>query len=166
MRKHYITFFSPGTFFSESSTKPIDAWDPVVAVKMAEQITERYNATPYGFQFSTRLEASPVPDGEGGELKVESKVVEKSGMYFLGGTVLSVEDIERRGGNNEILLSNMRGNGHLFVVETIARWTSTHPLEEKDVVVDSSGRIVERGDTPDRVAARKKWQEERDKKWG
>lgn len=27
MRKHQVTFYSPGTFVSESSTQPIESWD-------------------------------------------------------------------------------------------------------------------------------------------
>lgn len=159
MRNHYVTFYSPGTLFSESTTKPIAAWDAAIAVQMSEKVTERYGARPYAFKFLTRVEADPVPDGEGGKLNVEPRTVEESGMHFLGGTVLTIEDVERRAGDNEILLSNMRCNGYLFVVEKIDRFRTTHPLQERDVVVDATGKVVERGDSPERAAVRKRWEE-------
>lgn len=55
----------------------------------------------------------------------------------------------------------MRCNGYLFVVEKTNGYRSTHPLRERDVVVDATGRIVERGDSPERAAVRKKWEEAR-----
>ena len=54
MKRHYVTFMSPGTFVAEQTTKQVEAWDVKAAQKMAEGIEERYGAKPYGFYFSTR----------------------------------------------------------------------------------------------------------------
>ena len=43
--KDFVTFYSPGTFFAEETTKPIDQWNPAAALAMAEGITKRYNAS-------------------------------------------------------------------------------------------------------------------------
>jgi len=47
-RKHFVDFFSPGTFVSEQSRRPIDKWDASIAVEMANGIKERHNAKPCG----------------------------------------------------------------------------------------------------------------------
>lgn len=96
MRKHYVTFLSPGTFFSEQTSQPITEWDPRLAVGMAETVVERHGAKPYAFYFTTRLAGDPVPDGEGGHLEVQEKDVARSGNYFLGGRVLSYDDVVAR----------------------------------------------------------------------
>ena len=54
MQKHYVTFISPGTFVSESTTKEVDSWDVKTAFEMSKTISERYNATPYAFSFFTK----------------------------------------------------------------------------------------------------------------
>ena len=36
MKKHFVTFFSPGTFIAESTTKPIESWNIEEAKEMAE----------------------------------------------------------------------------------------------------------------------------------
>ena len=69
MKKHFVTFYSPGTFVAEQTTKPIDSWDVELAVSMSGEIKERYGALPYGFQFSTR---------ERGENDLDSHEVETS----------------------------------------------------------------------------------------
>jgi hypothetical protein len=86
-RKNYVEFLCPGTFFSETSTREIEEWDTAAAAKIAKGIKARYGARPYGFRFACRIEADPIPDGEGGTLDVRQKTVEQSGIYFIGGTV-------------------------------------------------------------------------------
>lgn len=39
MEKHFVTFYSPGTFVAESSEQPIASWDTDAAVVMARAIT-------------------------------------------------------------------------------------------------------------------------------
>lgn len=155
MRAHYVTFYSPGTLFAESTTKEIAEWNPKVAVGMAETVLERYGATPYAFEFSTRIVAGPIPDGEGGTLAVEPKTVETSGKYFLGAKLETLDEIETRNLENEsILVSNMTCNEWPIMATTTHRFRSTQPFTEKDFVVGAAGAIVERGDDPKHVAYR------------
>jgi len=127
MEKHFVTFYSPGTFVAETSEKPIDSWDVDAARKMAESIEERYGATPYGFRFTTR---SRGPDD------LDSKVTAKSPMYYINCKVQSLEYLEARGRADErILVSNMKCNGWDRVVTTTKGWKWTQPLEANDVVL-------------------------------
>jgi hypothetical protein len=157
-RKHYVTFYSPGSFFAESTTAQIESWDPIKATQMSAGIVERYGSKPFGFRFDTRLVSDPVPDGEGGTLRVAPKVVETSGMYHINGTVETLDDLEKRADPREdILRSNMRCNRMVLVVVTTSSYRSTQAFDVADVVVDSNGTITERGDSP-------KWAEYRARK--
>lgn len=77
--KHFVTFYSPGTFVAETSERPIDSWDVPAAVAMAREIKERHNAVPYAFRFTTR---SRGPDD------LDSKQSASSGYYYLSGPSL------------------------------------------------------------------------------
>lgn len=155
MRKHQVTFYSPGTLFSESSTHDIESWDTAKAVAMAETISARYNAKPYGFVFETIIVADDVPDGEGGTLHVQSKRVEQSGIHFLGGKLETYDDVVARDDKNEnILRSNMRGNEMWIVCVNTNSFRSTMPFSEEDCIVDAHGRIIERGNDPKYIAYR------------
>ncbi len=149
MRKHTVTFFSPGTFISESSSYPIDEWDLAKAVKMSKEVSERYNAKPYGFRFNTMLVHDPIQDGEGGELKVEPKVVKSSGTYFLGGKLETFDQVEARNDSKEsILRSNMENNDMWIVCVNTNSYRSTMPFEENDKIVDDGGVVIEDGSDP------------------
>ena len=157
MRKHYVRYFSPGTFLSEESERPIYAWDVELAAQGARKVNERYGAKPYAFVFLAKLVGDPVPDGEGGVLQVEPKEVMRSGYYYLKGKLLTIEDIKaRRNPTESILLSNMQANGWPIVVETCNSYRSIQPFEERDFVIDAEGRILERGDDPRHVAYRER----------
>lgn len=127
--KHFVTFFSPGTFVAETSTKEVESWDVDAARKMAEGIEERYGAVPYGFQFTTR---SRGPDD------LDSKVSARSPMYYLPHCkVQSLEYLEARNRPDErILVRNMKSNGWDRVVTTAKGWKWTQPLEPHDVVLE------------------------------
>ena len=125
MAAHFVTFLSPGTFIAENTTKQIPHWDTAEAVEMAESITERHGAKPYGFYFTTRARA----DNE-----LDSKVVDRSGTYYMGGDIETVEDVEAKGPS--ILLENMQGNGWDRVVTTRNGYQWTQPLCGNDVVLD------------------------------
>lgn len=127
MKKHFVTFFSPGTFLAEEDTKPIDSWDVDKAVEMSKSITQRYYAKPYGFRFSTR-------GREEGDL--DSKVIATSHMYYLGGEVLTLREIEKRKDpKDSILISNMKANGYNKVVVNTNSYKWTQPLQKGDIVL-------------------------------
>lgn len=127
MKKHFVIFYSPGTFVSETDRQEIDSWDVDKAVEMSKKIKQRYNATPYGFRFITRGRK---------DSELDSKVIKESNMYFLGGKILTLQDvIDRNDPEDRILISNMRGNKWDRVIVNDNSWRITQPLEEGDVVL-------------------------------
>lgn len=154
-RREFVTFYSPGTFTSETTTQPIDGRDTKVAVTMADSIREHHGARPYGFRFETRIVAESVPDGEGGELAVSVKTVDKSGTYFIGGKLETLDEVTARSDPKEnILRSNMQASDMCIVCVTTNGYRSTMPFSDKDFVVDATGTVTEHGDDPRHVAYR------------
>lgn len=160
MRRHYVTFMSPGTLVAETSTVAVDSWDVAVAAKLAADIVERHGARPFGFRFTTRVERDPVEDGEGGRLRVEPRTVGQSGLYYLGGEVRRYDDLVGRPDSSRTLEANMRGNGWPLCIVVVNGYRSTHPFEPTDAIV-RAGRVEERGDDPQhseyRNATLEKW---------
>jgi hypothetical protein len=128
MKKHFVTFYSPGTFMAETTTEEIHAWDINEAIKMSKNIKERYGATPYGFVFSTR---------ERKDNELDSKEIATSGTYFLGGKVYTLAEVKANNDPNEqILIKNMECNGWDKIITNNNSWKWTQPLKENDVVLD------------------------------
>ena len=127
MKKHFVTFYSPGTFVAEQTTKPIPSWDVEKAIDMSKNIKERYGALPYGFQFSTRIR---------GKDDLDSHESKHSNMYYLGGEVLSLAQVKARNDpNDKILISNMETNKWEKIIINTNSWKWTQPLEKDDVVL-------------------------------
>lgn len=146
MRQHSVTFYSPGTFVSESTTKPIGEWETEQAMKMAGDVSERYGAKPFGFRFHTHIVSGDVPDGEGGALKVQPREVAASSMHHINATVETFDDVEARGDEKEsIMRSNMRCNGYPLVAITTNSFKSTQPFGVDDVLVNADGVITGKG---------------------
>jgi len=132
VQKHFVTFYSPGTFVAEESSYPIASWDVNKAKEMAHGVTERYGATPYAFLFSTRSRDAA---------DLDSKLSAESPLYHLGGKVETLAQVEARNDPKEkILLSNMRSNGFDRIVVNDNSWRSVQPLGETDVVLDWKSR--------------------------
>lgn len=128
VQKHFVTFFSPGTFVHEQTTKEILGWNVKKAVEMARNIKERYGATPFGFQFSIR-------GREDDEL--DSDVLERSCMYYLGGKIETREEVEARNLDNErILRDNMRINEIDRVIVNTNSYKITLPFNLDDVLLE------------------------------
>ncbi len=129
--KHFVTFYSPGTFVDEETRTPIDAWDVAAAFAMAKDITERHDAKPYAFQFTTRSR---------GDDDLDSKEVARSPMHYFGVKIETIEEISaRRRPKERTLLANMRSNGWDRIVTTTSGWKTSRPLGAEDVVLDESG---------------------------
>lgn len=126
MNKHFVTFLSPGTFFSEQTERLIASWDSDKAVAMSKKIKERYGATPYGFYFTTR--------GRGPK-DLDSREIKRSGTYFLGGRILTYEDVEREMPKEDILMRNMKGNGWDKVIINENSWRVIQPFTKKDTLL-------------------------------
>jgi hypothetical protein len=140
--KHYAIFFSPGTLFSEQSTREVSGWNPVEACAMAREITERYNSKPYGFRFESRLVSDDIDDGHGGSLRVEPKTVATSKMFHINAVVETLEQVEARNDpKEEILRSNMRANGWKIAMTTNS-WKHCAIFEDGDCVVDADGNVT------------------------
>lgn len=153
-KQEFVVFYSPGSFFDESSSRPIDSRDTKLAMQMAAEIVE---SKPYGFRFETRIVADPIPDGQGGTLKVESKVIDETGTYFISGALETADDVEARNDPKEdILRSNMRSYPIVCAIHNGYGYRSVQPFEEQNVLVNAAGEIVERGDDPKWVAYRAK----------
>lgn len=132
MQKHFVTFFSPGTFVAETTERPIESWNVDEAVRLSKNVEERYSATPYGFQFSTR---------ERGDNDLDSHEVKRSPMYYLGGKVLTAEEV--LSGTDpaaSILRDNVRWNRIKRVVVNTNSWKVVQPLNDDDVVLTEEGK--------------------------
>ncbi len=140
-RQCFVEFLSPGTFGSETTSRPIEQWDIKTAVRLAKEIVERHGAKPYGFVFKTLIVAEPVDDGEGGKLEVAPRAVETSGTHYLDGELIRFEAVPE-----SILRSNMRCNRWPVVCETRNSWRHVGIFEEKDKNIESAtGRILHDG---------------------
>jgi hypothetical protein len=128
MHKHFVTFFSPGTFVPEETTQPIDKWDVDKAIEMARSVVERYGAKPYAFQFTTRFRDFD---------ELDSKVTERSKTHYLGGRIETKEEVFARNDPNErILRSNMENNGIDRLIINDNSWRFTGPFRDGDVLLD------------------------------
>ncbi len=134
--EHRVTFLSHGTDFPDSTIKPIDSWSIWLAVDMAAVDDDE----PYGFFFSTL---------------VDGRVTECSGMHYIGGTVLDLAAAEAQTGC-EVFVGHMRRFGLPFAIKELGGHMHYAAFGDRDVVVDASGAIVERGDSPERTAVREK----------
>jgi hypothetical protein len=128
IEKHFVTFFSPGTFVAETSSLEIESWDIERAKELARGVKERYGAVPYGFRFSTRSRS---------ENDLDSHETNQSPMYYLGGEILTLDQIkERNDPKDRILIINMESNGWDRIVVNHNSYAWTQPLEDTDVVLD------------------------------
>ena len=125
--KHFVTFYSPGTFTAEQTTKEIPSWDVDLAVAMMTDIHERHGARPYGFRFTTRKRG---PDD------FESKQTHQSAFHYVGGKVETLEEVIARNDPAErILRENMKMNDWDRIWTTSHGYRWTQPFQPNDIWV-------------------------------
>jgi hypothetical protein len=129
MHKHFVRFFSPGSFFDETSEFEMNSWDVSAALAMSKTVVERYGATPFAFRFFTR---SRGPDD------LDSSITATSKRYWLGGTIYTLADIiARNDPSDSILISNMKCNRWSHVIENNNSWKIVKPFDpERDEVLE------------------------------
>jgi hypothetical protein len=129
MKQDFVTFYSPGTFLSEETEKPINSWDVAKAVEMARSVEVRYSARPYGFRFLTRGRE---------DADLDSREIARSCFYWLGGKIETAEEILIGcNSDEEVLRSNIRINGWKGIITNTNSWKFTSPLRDGDVVLAS-----------------------------
>ena len=127
VKKQFVTFFSPGTFVAEQTTKCVANWDVDKAVEMMAGIEERYGAKPYGFRFHTMRR---------GLRDFKPKEIERSGMYYVNCKVETLAEIEERNDpKDKIMIENMRCNKWDRCVSTTEGWGWSQPLRKGDIVL-------------------------------
>lgn len=152
--EHSVEFVSPGTLFSETTTKPIESWSPEQACILVKKISERHGAKPYGFRFHTHKVYPELRDDSGEKVKLIPKLVKTSGIYFLNGKVLKYDDIPESS-ETHILRSNMWCNHWFLVCERRNSYRHTVQFTEEDFVVDQDGVVLCRGNDKEFVEYRK-----------
>jgi hypothetical protein len=134
MLKHYVDFYqSTGMPQPERTRKPIPRWDTELAMEMARELAgDDLKSFPYGFRFLTKKLSK-------GNLK--GKVTESSGMYYIGGRIVTHEEISTRDDPKDVLLSkNMRLMGVSKIVEVDnAGGRVRVPHDERDQMIQFAG---------------------------
>ena len=162
---YQVTFYSPGTFFSESNSAKFESLDFLEICKKAKEIKQRYGASPYGFIWEKIEELVNVPKVEGFEIKATPKVLDKSkGTVFITGTVIYSKDLNDR--EDSILRSNLESNNDGVGVINTNSYKFHSGFGEDDSIIDWDGKLILAGNDPDLVKYRKDLRKERKEKYG
>ncbi len=124
MRKTYVDYSVPGSFFAEHDVREVSNRNVDEAVK---------NAPNGAFVFSFYDIVTVEQDG----VELESKPLERSSNYYIDAQVLTVADIEAMNADDSyrILLINMRCNDWSSVLK--CRTGNFQPMQDGDIVVHS-----------------------------
>ena len=130
MQKDFVRFLSPN-LFTGIIERPIDKWDVNEAIRISKAIGESgVCGAPYGFCFVTR---SYYANG------INSRVVCKSGMYYINGIVETLEEIVAQNNpENSSLIRYMRDNHWNRVIRTVGNNKWTQPFNPGDVLISVS----------------------------
>lgn len=160
---YLVTYYSPGTFFSESSSYKFTEFNLWKFCQKAKEISERYDAKPYGFNFQKLEIPVDLPKTEGFKVTVEPKILEKSGTFYITGDVIFSENLI--GKDEQILKSNLESNNNGVGIVNNNSFKFRGAFEKDDNIVNWDGLIIRRGNDKDLVAYRKKIREKKRKEY-
>ena len=156
-------YFSPGTFFAETSSRDLEDGSLEEAVALAAGISERHGALPYAFDIVTYLVAEPIDDGQGGTMDVPPKEIGRDGRYYIGGELVRYEESVAREVASSIWAKNMKCNGNPVCIQNTNSYKSTQIFREQDAILDpETAAVLFRGDDPELV----KYRAEKLAEWG
>lgn len=118
---HYVTYYYPGSFFPETSRKQVPDWDSERAYLASSSDPRK----PYAFKFVTL--------GRTAE-ELNSREIARSPTYFLGGSLMSLEEVLASPGSDlKTLAENMQANGWDRVIR--ARYGNYQPFGPEDTLL-------------------------------
>lgn len=124
-----ITVYYPGIIVAETDDVPISP------PQTPEAIVLWLRPSAFAFVVRTVLCADPIDDGRGGTLNVTPRELTKSGVYFPGGEVFTVEEIAAMGAEYRTLLANVEHCG-AAVKTRVGSW---QPFGPGDRVIPTGG---------------------------
>ncbi len=119
LTKHYVEFDSPGSFFPESTSFEVSAWDVDEALT---HLPKAYGK-PFAFQFYTRTREDDAMDAE---------TTNRSKRYYLGGKVYKLHELPQDD-DHSILRSNIEGFKSDAIKCSTGNW---QPFREGDVLLE------------------------------
>lgn len=119
----YVRFFYPGLMVGETQERRVQGRDLDIELPKGA----------FGFSFFTAVEV------EFDNVRERKRAYGHSLRYFVGGNILSLEDVRRDRPNEKTLLWNMETNGYPHVLETPRGFTI--PLSKGDTVLDEDRNI-------------------------
>lgn len=123
IKKTYVEFVYPGSFMNEYSSQEVKSRDAEVELPKGA----------FAYRF---FDHETVKVGNKTFTGDRSNV---SGLTYVDGEVLSVEDVKKSVPNSRTLVSNMEGNGWDYVVKT--KRGNFQPLEKGDSVTQDGKAI-------------------------
>jgi len=143
MKQLGVIYYSPGTFCSEENYVSVERFNLPEIVEKAKRIIQRHGATPYGFMLTKHITGEDVLV-DGHMLKLQSKETFRSGMFYITGKVMKLQDIPDTE-ENHTLRFNMKISDVQAVVENNNSYRFTGEFTKRDFVVNWCGKIVVSG---------------------
>lgn len=128
LRRMKVEYIDGRRFFHETTSRDVASRDVGAALQECPK-------GHYGFRFYD-IEYQIAKRDDGSEVEVDHKQVNRSGTYFINGTVYDEAGVKEHVSDNSILLSNMEGNGWSRVVRT--KTGNICPFLDKDEIVSVS----------------------------
>jgi hypothetical protein len=106
--KTYVRFYSPGTLLAETTIITVDYFDPQT-IDIPDGV--------YAFQSYKIEHLKTIVNGE--VFTKSGEPFDQSPMYYPGGQLLTLADIQAEYGEDSIMYLNVEGNGYKLAVRCI-----------------------------------------------